>query len=78
MNKYTIKLNKTNSFDVELFTYNEKRANEVDGDWKLTHIKSKANQLMPMTDKIKVFAPDDIEIIDANEYGIFLGHKGDK
>ena len=71
---YKITLTTDGKHAVEFFTYNEKDVNEFERGNRVNKIKNDNKTLTPSSG-IRVFAPDDLDIIDVNEYGIFLGHK---
>ena len=74
---YKITLTTDGEHAVEFFTYDEEEILKEDKNFRLTKIKSTNKTLMPAT-TVRIFAPNDLEIIDVNEYGIFLGHKNEE
>ena len=72
--EYKITFTTDGTHIVEFFPYNEDKLEDCAEDWRITRIKSQTDTLMP-ANHVRVFAPDDIEIMEVNEYGIFLKHK---
>jgi len=74
MTNYKITLTTDGEHAVEFFTYDEKAVNEYERGYRVDKIRNDNGAVMVSSD-VRVFAPDDLDIIAVNEYGIFLGHK---
>ena len=74
MTNYKMTLTTDGEHAVEFYTYDEEAVNECERDYRVNHIRNESGAVMP-SNGIRVFAPDDMDIIAVNDYGIFLGHK---
>ena len=76
MTDYITKTTGMNSHKIEVIKYNPDIVDNCDLDFRITKIKGNTNTLMP-SNTIRIIVPDNIEVLEVNDCGVYLIPKKD-
>ena len=76
MTDYITKTTGVNSHKIEVIKYDPDIIENCDSDFRITKIKGKTNTLMP-SNTIRIIVPDNVEVLEVNDCGVYLIPKKD-